>query len=71
MRSAEALYEPAADRSDCPSARKLEQHDVGMLLHLFDHQFTPVRRDVEITELELRAEVRELPFRSGIEIDRP
>ena len=42
-----------------------------MLLYLLDHDVATVWTDVEITNVEARSEVRELPFGARVEIDCP
>jgi hypothetical protein len=42
-----------------------------MLLHSFEHNFTAVRRNVEVPDVEVRSEMSQLPLGSRLQVDLP
>ena len=53
------------------SSRQLDQHDIGLPLHLLQHDLTPVGRDVEVAHVEVWREVGDPALRAGLQIDQP
>lgn len=49
----------------------IDQHDIGVLLHSFQHDFTAVWRDIKVSHVEAAAQAGQLTFASILEIDEP
>jgi len=52
-------------------SREIEQHHIRACLHSFNDNFTTIRRDIEILNVEFGSEVGQLPVRTCLKIDEP
>ena len=50
---------------------EIQEHHIRALLHSFEDNFAAIRGDVEVANIEVRREVRQLPFRACLEVDDP
>src|SRR4029077_5007114 len=50
---------------------EIHQHHIRALLHSFEYNFMSVRRDVEVTNVEVRSEVGQLPLGAGLQVHEP
>ena len=66
----------SSSKSPFQTARRLwsgeiQQHHIRALLHSFEHNFTAVRRDVEVTNVEVRSKFGQLPLGARLQVDEP
>jgi len=53
------------------SLRQLQQHDIRVFLHPFEHDAVSAGRDVEVAYDKVRGQVGQLPLGARLEIDEP
>jgi hypothetical protein len=52
-------------------SREIQEHNVGVLLDSFEDDFTSVGGDVEVANVEVGREVRELTLGACFQVDEP
>jgi hypothetical protein len=50
---------------------EIEQHHIRAFLHSFEGNFTAVRRDVEVANVEVGRKVGQLPLGTRLQVDEP
>ena len=53
------------------SSGEIQQRHIGALLHSFEDNFTTIRRDVEVANVEVGSEVGQLPLDARLQVDEP
>jgi len=53
------------------SSGEIQQRPIGALLHSFEDNFTTIRRDVEVANVEVGSEVGQLPLGARLQVDEP
>ena len=51
--------------------RAVDQDDIRALLHPFENNLAPVRRDVEVADIDVGGEARQLPLGTALQVDEP
>jgi hypothetical protein len=50
---------------------KIQQHHFRVLLHSFENNVAAVRGNIEVTNIEIGSEVRQLPLGARLQVDQP
>ena len=53
------------------SSGEIQQRHIRALLHSFEDNFTTIRRDVEVANVEVGSEVSQLPLDARLQVDEP
>ena len=52
-------------------SREIQQHHIRTLLGSFEHNFSAIRRNVEVANVEIRSEVGQLPLSTRLQVNPP
>jgi hypothetical protein len=50
---------------------EVQQHHIRLFLHTFESDFVAIRGNIEIADIEVGRQVRQLSLSAGLEIDEP
>src|SRR5580658_5226871 len=58
-------------RGNFSTSGQIQQHHIRVFLHSLEHNLTPVRRNVEVANVEIGGEVGQLSLRARFQVDEP